>query len=1324
MDNNLSFGETVLELTSGVGSIGYSNPLDAMSNTIAERDKNIAIDSATTNDKLSSMFEQAKKTNIAYGFLQDIQESGYSKIPEDIEFRKSFGLDSIDLVLQENKLPAEDGVYLSKSRSKKELDYRVLDKISQRMADEKIRNTLTEREMIGSSIAGAVVDAPTVLGFGIGATYGVGSSLAKITMIEGAFNAGLSAVMYVKNEDMSMGEAVTMTMAGTLLSVGATQLAKSIKGNKARAEIIDDAHVEMSIRDNGLEPNMDIKLIGYKPDVINMSYSEEYAQSLKAKAIDTHYTNTKRLSEIDNEIKAIDENILKREVLHESGQIPKSSDEEFALLSSKRASLMDEGNTIKGEMNSEAGIKARAEAELEDVITQERIKLNEEETFNRGRNEELAKKFESERYANYSENRKTFFNLQNEIHGHILEGKLTQINNIINETKNKIKEVQNKLFGATNKSVQTRFKNQLNNLTRELSTQKEELSVNINKKPLSPEKIKMMRAVDEMSEDIHNIVDELHGIVKLASKEELRELEEIVNAMKLKYPKEMENVSSLLKSKLNNKTVDELRATGKLPKAITLASILAVGGFAGEGGEDIKTEIVGTMFLIAGGVILYKNPQILNSITNPNIRQAFSSVGSRLKDSYKSATFRVSPEAGIIRRVGTYFSSEGKTRLTSTIAPFEKEGGAIHAIANKLLYSFKDGSSVSMIKTMWNNSSMAEFNAVENKFFKLWKSENKTLYGAGFWSDVNSKINFRQDVAFAMKNRDGIQSEVIKKAVLEYDKAFEKLYLRNKEYGTYGFDKLDYKAGMLPRFWKNTNMQRIMPLLSEEDRLKVRDMLKNAFAKNNGDFASAEEQANVFIDNWTKGSHGVKLKSSTEDIYGILSPHFKDDTKFEDIANALNTYSDRQARSKYRIEFDENDLSMGVKVNVNGVDEVIDLNSLIETDAKVIFDRTANQLNASASFAKYCWKSVAELDKEIANLKNVKDPVLTKELKQVKDLILGVPVENPSDHINQVMLALKDLTIAGKLPFVVTSMGSELINLLTASSLNKTLKAFCESMGNSFGKESEQMSQMARVSGVGNNIVNNDITFRGLTGAYDSLEDVDFIGSFRNGTIAFRKAMLYVNMLFGATDFIQKAGTAVNIEKLGRHLVLGDVSNSGINKIRMAMMGMKEEDLNAVKHIFKFDDKGKMLPIEWGKLTMREDDTVGEALMLMNQNISPETTLGETPLWAYTDPIGKAFSTLSMYPVQQFNVQGLGGMYAMDRTALMQSFGAFVGSYVGLHARYSLQNKKVDDEKILLYSIMSMPQLGGLSFITSMLNPPVLDTANSMASMIGMDKKR
>ena len=66
------------------------------------------------------------------------------------------------------------------------------------------------------------------------------------------------------------------------------------------------------------------------------------------------------------------------------------------------------------------------------------------------------------------------------------------------------------------------------------------------------------------------------------------------------------------------------------------------------------------------------------------------------------------------------------------------------------------------------------------------------------------------------------------------------------------------------------------------------------------------------------------------------------------------------------------------------------------------------------------------------------------------------------------------------------------------------------------------------------------------------------------------------------------------------------------------------------------------------------------------------------------------------------------------------SVGGFMGAYIGLNARYSVQDKEVDDETLILYALLNVPQLGGYSAITSLLSPATFDIMKSASDAISI----
>jgi len=86
-------------------------------------------------------------------------------------------------------------------------------------------------------------------------------------------------------------------------------------------------------------------------------------------------------------------------------------------------------------------------------------------------------------------------------------------------------------------------------------------------------------------------------------------------------------------------------------------------------------------------------------------------------------------------------------------------------------------------------------------------------------------------------------------------------------------------------------------------------------------------------------------------------------------------------------------------------------------------------------------------------------------------------------------------------------------------------------------------------------------------------------------------------------------------------------------------------------------------------------------------------------------------------------VHGVEDLRHMDRMAFLHSVGVFAGAYIGLQARYGVQNKEIDDEQVVMYALMNMPQLGALSSMTSMISPATLGTVNDAMNVVGMGRQ-
>jgi len=119
----------------------------------------------------------------------------------------------------------------------------------------------------------------------------------------------------------------------------------------------------------------------------------------------------------------------------------------------------------------------------------------------------------------------------------------------------------------------------------------------------------------------------------------------------------------------------------------------------------------------------------------------------------------------------------------------------------------------------------------------------------------------------------------------------------------------------------------------------------------------------------------------------------------------------------------------------------------------------------------------------------------------------------------------------------------------------------------------------------------------------------------------------------------------------------------------------------------------------------------------MEQHTTITNTIGETPLFTKTDSAGRIMGTLLGYSLGQFNTHTVEGVRNLDRTASMQLMAGFMGSYIGLHARYAFQGKEVDEQDIIAYSLMNTPVMTPAALIQGGASPVVFDTITELGKV-------
>ena len=915
---------------------------------------------------------------------------------------------------------------------------------------------------------------------------------------------------------------------------------------------------------------------------------------------------------------------------------------------------------------------------------------------------------------------------------------------IANDTK-KLEEIKSK--GATARQIKIR-ENRIAKATKELedirvkkvdndtnykATQKgqsqRQKDLNTAKGIKSASDIALEKQIDAMSININNTKKQLEDILKgNPDKEFLNEYKQAVEVIAKEFPDEFTGIRDSFRSKLGNKSFtpdslggeDWFKKLNKKQKASIIAAGLVTGSTlsASEGGDEFG---FGDLLLYAiMGTAAYKLnwKKIYGSIKDANMRSAIKKFKNNVEKSYDDAKTANSPEASAVQNVASLVAETAHTEFLSTVAPFLKKGGDFAKFITDMTYSAQHGAGALELKQRWFTKSIGNYSTSENKFYKTWKLEQQgNQVTAGTPEEILSLQKFREEVTDFIETGK-TQSDAVKQMASEVNLIRKHMIDVNKEYGTLGFDKFDFNPNMVSRLWKNTEIFKLLNRISDEDTLKIQSALQRAME--DGGVKNAKELSENFVKHWKRGFNGKPNQAIKSDFNrlqkeGIISK----DITIEEYTQAVAGYSDRSARAKMRIDFDIMKFGeeiKGFEVDVDGVNTTLKLNQFVERDIKTILDRTGNTLYGTAALSSRGYKSVRAAEEFIdANLKS--DHKLMQQAKQVLQIVEGTPTEITSELMHNLTASARDLTIWAKLPFVALSTPTEIIQTLANGSIFKTVPTLIDGIKNQFGKDSLLMQQLSReFTGFGTSTARLDFGFHGFSDDMLQLDDAGIEGVMRKGTAKMRDAVILGSGLSTITDILQGTNQVLNATSFAK-LVHG--LDSGINPKRFKSLGLDEDTLAMFnKDMFELNSKGELKPFDMTKWSQKQQDKMTEILFNMNQLVAPETTLGETPLFAHTNDVGKLLTTLISYPIHQFNVHGVQDLRTLDRVGLSHFIGGVVGTYVGLHARYAVQDKEVDNETLIYYSMMNSPQMLGISAVKSMLDPAVISVSSDMAKLV------
>lgn len=841
--------------------------------------------------------------------------------------------------------------------------------------------------------------------------------------------------------------------------------------------------------------------------------------------------------------------------------------------------------------------------------------------------------------------------------------------------------------------------------------------------------IALDKQIESMTVNINNTKKQLEEILRgNPDKDFLNEYKGAVETIAKEFPDEFLDIRNSFRSKLNNKnfTPDSLggegwfkKLNGKQKAAIVAAGLVTGSTLsAAEGGDEFG---IGDFLLYAiMGTFAYKLnwKKILGGVKDANMRSAMNKFKTSIENSYDDAKIANSPEASAIQNVSTLVADNAHTEFLSTVAPFLKKGGDFAKFITDMTYSAQHGAGALELKQRWFTRAVGNYSVAENKLYKVWKEEIKGHSLVTTTTEETMSLQrFREDITDFIETGK-TDSKAIKEMTDEVNVIREDMVNVNKEYGTLGFEEFEFKPNMVARLWKNTELFKLMNKISDDDTLKIQSALQRSME--DGGVKHAKELSENFVSHWKRGFNGkpnADIKSDFNRLQkeGIIAK----EVTIEEYTEAVAGYSDRSARAKMRIDFDIMNFGKqieGIEVDIDGINTPLKLNQFVERDIKTIIDRTGNTLYGTASLSSRGYTSVRAAE-EFIDTKLSGDAKLQRQARQVLQIVEGVPTEITSDLMHNMVASARDLTIWAKLPFVALSTPTEIIQTLANGKIFETIPTLVKGIKNQFGSDSLLMQQLSKeFTGFGTSTARLDFGFHGFSDDMLQLDDAGIESVMRKGTAKMRDAVILGSGLSTITDILQGTNQVLNATAFGR-LVHG--IESGINPARYKSLGLTDETLAMFdKEMFEFNSKGELKPLDMDNWTQPQRDKMTEILFNMNQLVAPETTLGETPLFSHVNDVGKLLTTLISYPVHQFNVHGIQDLRTLDRVGISHLIGGVVGTYVGLNARYAVQDKEVDNETLLYYSMMNAPQMLGIAAAKSMLDPAVISVSSDVAKML------
>ncbi|RKX84999.1 MAG: hypothetical protein DRP58_06450 [Spirochaetes bacterium] len=932
---------------------------------------------------------------------------------------------------------------------------------------------------------------------------------------------------------------------------------------------------------------------------------------------------------------------------------------------------------------------------------------------------ESEKEMSKTRTKSYATNRDSYFMPKKST----TKSALAKDRDVANKFKGKIQDLKKKLSYAKG-ADKAKIENKIATATKQWDTAIRRSKRNIKKRVSSNAEVQFMRTVDNMDSTVKTIKSDMAALLKQYDSDSA---EVIVNEARKTNPKMVAAVEEITSKPVTKETLakfmNDVKNQTTNKKLVAAVALLTGAGLSADEDGVSQSSFVTTALLLAAGAIL--TPSVIRAFLDAKgsatpVKDAWSNMSGKVSKAYNNAEVAISADAGATRRVSNMVAESLTTRMTATATPLRRESPEVAKIVDNLLYSMETGAGAEINKQQWSFATMSKYGEAETQAYKAWKTENNIPWHGGYIKEEYSMADFRNKISDAINARSPFytgayevgSSKALDDMAAMYDKEMTDMFARLESYKATGEFDISTKPrdGYLPNYFNDERMSNVVAGVDEDGLIKIHTELTKAYVNHGLNYIEAQKIVDDLLEKWTDGTNmgSLATKPRSADFFKIR----------EQKGLERSTDIEQSPKSAYTT-LDPNTIEPMV-VKVNGVEETVDMTVVFQRDAKVILDMTANAVHGQSAIARNGYANSDVLATAITDaVKTV--PVKRKakvkqELDFIADLVIGKPIPSNNPDLHNLAMISSDLMLTMKLPFAGLSVASEAISLLAQSAAGKQMFRTIKTMFTGKTKDSN-LVQAVELSGLASFKPRLDIRtgFKGYIGQGGSLDDIETVSSVRNATIRVRDMAMYLNRLGSFTDVIQTAGLDLNMNQLAKYMK--DPKSSTITAERAIQYGVDAQFINKFKD-FLVIENGSLKSFDATKLTINDRDTLGQVLRVMNQSVSPEATIGSTPLFTHSSDLGRAMSSLTSFSLMQFNEQGLGSMRYFDMVGLAQTFGAITGSLFAIKARDIILDRETDEETMLLYAILASPQLGGLAAMKSLLDPATLSNSRDIHNFL------